>query len=46
MTGSGAALIRQWVEQHRDAAETEGAGDLAGRVERLERAVFRDTRAS
>jgi len=39
-------LIRQWIEQHRDADETEGAGDLAGRVERLERAVFRDTRAS
>ena len=39
-------LIRQWIEQHRDAAETEGAEDLAGRVERLERAVFRDTRAS
>ena len=39
-------LIRQWIEQQRDAAEAEGAGDLAGRVERLERAVFRDTRAS
>jgi hypothetical protein len=39
-------LIRQWIEQQRDAAETPDAGDLAGRVERLERAVFRDTRAS
>ena len=39
-------LIRQWIEQHRDAAETEGTGDLAARVERLEHAVFRDTRAS
>lgn len=39
-------LIRQWIEQQRDAAETEGAGDLATRVERLERAVFRDTKAS
>ena len=39
-------LIRQWIEQHRDAAEAEDAGDLAARVERLERAVFRDTRAS
>ena len=38
-------LIRQWIEQRRDA-EAEGAGDLAVRVERLERAVFRDTRAS
>jgi hypothetical protein len=39
-------LIRQWIEQHRDAAEAEGAGDLAARVERLEQAVFRDTNAS
>jgi hypothetical protein len=39
-------LIRQWIEQRRDAAETEDAGDLAVRVERLERAVFRETRAS
>ena len=39
-------LIRQWIEQQRDAAQAEDAGDLAGRVERLERAVFRDTRAS
>jgi len=39
-------LIRQWVEQQRDAADAVGADDLAARVERLERAVFRDTRAS
>lgn len=39
-------LIRQWIEQRRDAAETEDAGSLAARVERLERAVFRETRAS
>jgi len=39
-------LIRQWIEQHRDTAEAQGAGDLAARVERLERAVFRDTKAS
>jgi hypothetical protein len=39
-------LIRQWIEQRRDAAEAEGAADLAARVERLERVVFRDTRAS
>ncbi len=40
------ALIRQWIEQCRDAASAEGAGNLAARVERLERAVFPDTRAS
>lgn len=39
-------LIRQWVEQQRDAAEAEGAGDLAARAERLEHAVFRDTKVS
>ncbi len=39
-------LIRQWIEQQRDAAGAAGTGDLAARVERLERAVFRDTRAS
>ncbi len=39
-------LIRQWIEQHRDAAGTQDAGDLAARVERLEHAVFRDTKAS
>jgi len=38
-------LIRQWIEQHRDAAEAGGAGDLAARVERLKHAVFRDMRA-
>jgi len=32
-------LIRQWIEQHRDA----GGDDLAGRVERLEQAVFHKT---
>jgi hypothetical protein len=40
------ALIRQWIEERRDTAEAEGAGDLTARIERLERAVFRDTRAS
>ncbi len=39
-------LIRQWIEQHRDAAGAQETGDLAARVERLERVVFRDTRAS
>ena len=39
-------LIRQWIEQHRDAAEAEDTGDLAARVERLERVVFRDLKAS
>ncbi len=39
-------LIRQWIEQHRDAAEAREPGDLAARVERLERIVFRDMRAS
>ena len=39
-------LIRQWIEQRRDADREPGAGDLAVRVERLERAVFPDTRAS
>ena len=39
-------LIRQWIEQHRDAAEAQGTGDLATRVERLERVVFRDPKAS
>jgi len=40
------ALIRQWIEQRRDASETEDAGNLAARVERLERAVFHESRAS
>lgn len=39
-------LIRQWIEQRRDTDGTENAGNLAARVERLERAVFRETRAS
>jgi len=32
-------LIRQWIEQRRDV----GGDDLAGRVERLEQAVFHKT---
>src|SRR5579875_2359683 len=40
------ALIRQWIEQCRAAASAEGAGNRAARVERLERAVFPDPRAS
>lgn len=39
-------LIRQWVEQRRDAGDAAGVEELATRVERLERAVFPDTRAS
>jgi hypothetical protein len=39
-------LIRQWIEQRRDADGEPGTGDLAARVERLERAVFPDARAS
>ncbi|MGH9071144.1 MAG: hypothetical protein ACRDX8_08285 [Acidimicrobiales bacterium] len=39
-------LIRQWVEQRRDADGGAGVEDLALRVERLERAVFIDKRAS
>ena len=39
-------LIRQWIEQRRDTSEIEDAGDLTARVDRLERAVFRETRAS
>lgn len=39
-------LIRQWIEQRRDQNGTESAGDLLARVERLERAVFSDERAS
>jgi hypothetical protein len=39
-------LIRQWIEQRRDADREPGTGDLAARVERLERAVFPGTRAS
>jgi hypothetical protein len=39
-------LIRQWIEQRRDKDGTESTGDLLARVERLERAVFPDKRAS
>jgi hypothetical protein len=39
-------LIRQWIEQRRDEDGTESTGDLLARVERLERAVFSDKRAS
>ena len=39
-------LIRQWIEQQRDEDGTEIAGDLLARVERLERAVFSDKKAS
>ncbi len=39
-------LIRQWIEQRRDEDGTETAGNLLERVERLERAVFSDKRAS
>lgn len=37
-------LIRQWLEQQRDASGS--ASDLATRVERLETAVFSTSRAS
>ena len=39
-------LIRQWIEQRRDAGGATGAADLAERLERLERAVFSETKAS
>ena len=39
-------LIRQWLEQRRDAARGVGMEELATRVERLEREVFTDKRAS
>lgn len=39
-------LIRQWIEQRRDAGGVAGVEDLAKRLQRLERAVFSDTRAS
>jgi hypothetical protein len=39
-------LIRQWMEQHRDASGDAGTPDLATRVARLEGAVFPGTRAS
>lgn len=39
-------LIRQWVEERRDAGGGAGIEELVARVERLERAVFNDKRAS
>ena len=39
-------LIRQWIEQRRDEEGTKSSADLLARVERLERAVFSDKRAS
>lgn len=39
-------LIRQWIEQRRDVGDASDAAELATRVERLERAVFPDTKAS
>ena len=39
-------LIRQWVEQRREVGGGAGVEELAMRVERLERAVFTDKRAS
>jgi hypothetical protein len=39
-------LIRQWIEQRRDDDNDTAGEDLAARVERLERAVFSDKRAS
>ena len=39
-------LIRQWVEQRRDAGGGAGVEDLAVRVERLEQAVFSSKRVS
>lgn len=39
-------LIRQWIEQRRDAGGAAGVEDLATRLERLEHKVFSDTEAS
>lgn len=39
-------LIRQWLEQQRDADAVGGTADLATRVARLETAVFTGSRAS
>ncbi len=39
-------LIRQWIEQRRDAGGAAGIEDLAARLERLEHTVFSGTRAS
>jgi hypothetical protein len=38
--------LRQWIEQRRDASSEPGTEDLAARVERLEHAIFPDTKAS
>lgn len=35
-------LIRVWIEQRRDAGGATEVDDVAGRLERLERAVFAD----
>lgn len=37
-------LIRQWIEQRRDAGDAARVEDLAERLERLERAVFSDSK--
>lgn len=39
-------LIRQWIEQRRDAGGAAGVEDLTARLERLERTVFSDTGAT
>jgi hypothetical protein len=39
-------LIRQWIEQRRDAGGAAGIEDLATRLERLEHKVFSDTGTS
>lgn len=38
-------LIRQWIEQHRDAGGATGIEHLVARMERLEHIVFPDTTA-
>lgn len=40
------ALIRRWVEQHREDDGEGGVEDVAARLERLEQAVFSGARAS
>lgn len=40
------ALIRQWIEQRRDAGGAAEVDDLAARLDRLERTVFSDPHAS
>jgi hypothetical protein len=39
-------LTRQWIEQRRDGTVEVATAEIAARVERLERAVFTDKRAS